>query len=99
MRWIVALLFVGACGFHAPHAGPGDDGGDDGAIDAPSPSWWDPAWPLRMRIVIDNTVPLVQGFQIGLPRDLDLAPCDGPRDAVRVVRNHTAELARAIDEL
>ena len=52
-----------------------------------------------MRIVIDNAVPLPAGFQIGLPRDLDAAPCSGPRSAVRVVRDHTTELARVIDEL
>lgn len=89
MRWIVVLLLVGACGFHSPPAG----------LDAPLPAWWDPAWPFRMRIVIDNAMPLPQDFQIGLPRDLDVAPCDGSRDAVRVVRNHLTDLPRVIDEL
>ncbi len=102
MRWIAALLLVAACRFDLPQATPGggDAGTGDGGTDADtSTGWWDPAWPVRMRIVIDNAVPLEQGFQLGLRRDLDVAPCDGPRDAVRVVRDQTTELPRVIDEL
>ncbi len=93
MRWIAALLIVAACRFELPGAGNAD------GTDADPPSWWDPAWSARLRIGIDTAAALVQGFQIGVRHDLDMAPCDGPRDAVRVVRDHTAELPRVIDEL
>lgn len=103
MRWTAPLLFAAACGFHAPAAGNGDggggsgDGGDSG--DGGAGRWWDPAWSSRMRISIDTAVALPQGFQLGVPRDLDVAPCAGSRDAVRVVRDHATELPRVIDEL
>src|SRR5262245_447276 len=104
MRWTLAFLFVGACGFGSPPGSSGDDnGGDDGSgpdgAGGPGGTWWNQAWSARMRIVIDNAAPLPAGFQIGLPRDLDAAPCAGPRSAVRVVHDHTTELARVIDEL
>ena len=107
MRWTLALPILTACSFGAPPLS--GDAGADGPVDIDAPGdagtdaagdpWWDPAWPVRMRIAIDNTAPLVPGFQLGLRRDLDAAPCNGPRDAVRVVRDHTAELPRVIDEL
>jgi hypothetical protein len=109
MRWTAALVLVAACGFRSPDGsgGPGDGGpgggGDDARpgtdADVISAPWWDPAWSSRMRIVVNNATPLPQGFQLGVPRDLDLAPCGGPRDAVRVVRDHATELPRVIDEL
>ncbi|HWO25429.1 MAG TPA: DUF2341 domain-containing protein [Kofleriaceae bacterium] len=107
----VLVVVTAACGFHAPGGSGGgggdDDGGGGGGADARpgtdsgvSPgAWWNPAWSSRMRIAINTSVALPAGFQLGVPRDLDVAPCDGPRDAVRVVRNHTAELPRVIDEL
>ncbi len=103
------LPILTACSFGAPRLS-GDAGADapvgadapadgDTGTDAPMAPWWDPAWPARMRIGIDSAAALVQGFQLGVRRDLDVAPCNGPRDAVRVVRDHTTELPRVIDEL
>ncbi len=111
MRWTLALPILTACGFGAPRlsgdagvgadAPPGTDApaGGDAGTDASSAPWWDPAWPVRMRIAIGSTALLVSGFQLGLRSDLDVAPCNGPRDGVRVVRDHTTELPRVIDEL
>jgi hypothetical protein len=98
MRRTAALLLVAACSFPSPRA-TDDAGPDDDAPPDTAPGvWWDRAWSARMRIHIDNRmVSLDQGFQIGLRRDLDLAPCDGPPSAIRVVRNHTTEVPRVID--
>jgi hypothetical protein len=98
MRWITTLLVVTAYRFDLPQGAPedGNRGGSDS--DAMVGPWWDPAWPVRMRIAIDSTAALEAGFQLGLRRDLDAPPCDGPRDGVRVVR-HMTELPRVIDEL
>ncbi len=100
MRWTAALVLVAACGFRSPDSSNTGDAARPGdGSDVPPGAWWDPAWSSRMRIVIENTAPLPQGFQLGLPRDLDMAPCNDSRDAVRVVRDHTDELPRVIDEL
>jgi Domain of unknown function (DUF2341) len=108
---LALVLAAAACGFGSPQGGGGDGGGDDGGgggrddarpgtDSGVSPgAWWDPAWSARMRIAISSTVTLPMGFQLGVPRDLDIAPCNDTRDAVRVVRNHTTELPRVIDDI
>jgi hypothetical protein len=101
MRWTLAIPILAACGFDAPRLSSDASIGTDvpAGGDAPAAAWWDPAWPVRMRIAIDSAAALEAGFQLGLRRDLDAPPCDGPRDGVRVVRDHMTELPRVIDEL
>jgi hypothetical protein len=102
---LVALL--GACSFSARPAATGDGPpGPDAFVfrDAPSPfdaapaDWWDPTYRWRIPLTITTTVALPMGYQVGLPLDLDAAPCAGPRDAIRIVRM-TAERPRVIDEV
>jgi hypothetical protein len=102
MRWSVVLgsLLTAACGFRAPTGGAGDAGVVDGRPgEGGASNWWNTAWSARQQISINSPMTLPQGFQIGVRRDLDTEPCSGPRNAVRVVRNHTTELTRVIDEL
>ena len=79
------------------------DAAGDAALDAvvhPA-NWWDPAWASRMQLTISNTstTTMAAKYQVGLQRDLDLAPCTGGRDAVRIVYNNTTEIPRVIDEV
>ena len=72
-------------------------------LDAPAhpPNWWNPAWGSRMQLTIANTstTALATGYQIGLSHDLDVAPCAGNRDQVRIVYNNTTDIPRVIDEV
>ena len=102
MRWLAVLasLLAAACSFRSPTGSTGDDGGVDGPLGEGGPGgWWNPAWSARQQIIINSPMPLPQGLQIGLRRELDAEPCSGPREAVRVVRDHTTEVTRVIDEL
>ncbi len=107
MRHAYAVCFLAACSF--PHGVASNSGDDDdmpmidGSVDAPpdTPSgpWWDAAWPMRMPLTITNTSTtesLANGYQVGF--QFTLAPNCTSRDDVRIVRNHTTELDRVIDD-
>jgi hypothetical protein len=74
--------------------------GADVADAAPAP-WWNTEWSRRLPLTIDNVTgaELAAGFQIGVPFDLDAAPCSssvGNYSDVRVVAG-SDELARVVD--
>jgi len=77
----------------APHDAAGD-------VSSHPPNWWDPAWSSRMQLTIVNgsAAALPVGYQIGFAFGLDVAPCAGNRDAVRIVRG-TTDVSRVIDEV
>ncbi|HSN27574.1 MAG TPA: hypothetical protein VLT45_14880 [Kofleriaceae bacterium] len=89
------------------------DGTRDSASDASSDAfvqldgpthpanWWNASWGSRMRLTIANTATTayVQGYQVGLPLDLDAAPCTGNRDQVRIVYQNQTDIPRVIDEV
>ncbi len=101
------LLATAGCSFQigdgraTSDGAPDDTRRDASTGDARTSDWWDPAWSHRLPLEIASTQPLGLGFQIGIKHDLDGAdsPCAGSRDQVRVVRNHTTEVPRVIDEL
>lgn len=91
----------------AVHDARGDAAADAPAMrDAPPDGpvlpadWWNASWHSRMKLTIANgsATSMAQGYQVGLQLDLDVAPCAGSRDAVRVVYGMT-ELPRVIDEV
>jgi hypothetical protein len=106
MRLVYALCLLAACSF--PHGVATSSGDDDmpivdGVVDAPPDTppgaWWDAAWPVRMPITITNastTESLAAGYQVGF--QFTLAPNCNSRDDVRIIRNHTTELDRVIDD-
>jgi hypothetical protein len=103
------LAILGACSFSARSAATGDAPREGVAFfDAPSPldaapgDWWDPTYRWRIPLTIQTTAALADGYQVGLALDLDAAPCNGPRDAIRIVRVSGAtatERPRVIDEV
>lgn len=89
-RVLVAALVVFGCGFeHGARTADSDTNTTE--------EWWDTAWHARIKLSIAPATPLPLGFQIGVPLDLDAAPCRGGRDDVRVIIGRT-ELARVIDD-
>ena len=62
--------------------------------------WWSTAWHSRMKLTITNNAAAAMdaGYQVGLQLDLDVSPCGGSRDAVRIVYG-TTELTRVVDEV
>jgi hypothetical protein len=74
----------------------------DAAADGPTHAadWWNPAWGYRMKLTVTNgaATAMATGYQVGLALDLDLAPCTGSRNAVRIVYG-TTEIPRVIDEV
>ena len=96
----MVALVCASCSFQHgnPLAGGGSADAPGGSGDGAPAGWWDPAWPYRMPLAIEDSVALATGFQVGFSYDLDAAPCAGSRDGVRVVWQDT-ELARVIDEV
>jgi len=106
MRRIAGVVvLLAACAYHPPGDPAVDDArGSDGSQslpDAAPADWWDPAFRVRIPIIVTNAsvAAMPVGFEVGLQLDLDAAPCDGPRDAIRIVSEDGSELDRYIDEL
>jgi len=98
VRALVLVLLAG-CGFRVLGESPASDGSID-ALDSAPADWWDLHWRWRIPIAITNgaAAPLPTGYQVGLARDLDAAPCTSNRDDIRIVRAGV-ELPRVIDEV
>jgi hypothetical protein len=103
MRFARALAFASLVACTSNVGGGGVADAPPKQPDASQIAWWDPGWKTRFRITVTNVSTLPRGYQIGVPINLDAAPCGGPHDNARIVHAPTSanqnEVNRVVDEL
>lgn len=91
VRVSVAVLALVGCSYEHGLVQDGDAPIPDASVE-----WWDPAYSIRIPLLIQTPTTVPLGYQVGVAVDLPASPCSGNRDAVRVVLGRT-ELTRVID--